>query len=79
QYLQLLGLHCHIGSQIFETDGFSLAAGKLMKKISDWKEEHQFECTVLNLGGGFGIRYTNEDQPLEPQVYVEEMIKTVQE
>lgn len=79
QYLQLLGLHCHIGSQIFETDGFSLAAGKLMKKISDWKEQHQFECTVLNLGGGFGIRYTNEDQPLEPQVYVEEMIKTVQE
>ncbi|KGR79601.1 diaminopimelate decarboxylase [Ureibacillus manganicus] len=78
-YLQLLGLHCHIGSQIFETDGFSLAAGKLMKKISDWKEQFQFECTVLNLGGGFGIRYTEEDHPLEPKVYVEEMIKTVQE
>src|SRR5690606_16175708 len=68
-YLQLLGLHCHIGSQIFETGGFSLAAGKLMKKISDWKEQHQFECTVLNLGGGFGIRYTDEDHPLEPKVY----------
>nr|WP_106784591.1 diaminopimelate decarboxylase [Lysinibacillus timonensis] len=79
EYLQLLGLHCHIGSQIFETDGFSLAAGKLMNKISEWKTQFQFECSVLNLGGGFGIRYTDEDQPLEPQVYVEEMIKTVQE
>lgn len=77
-YLKLLGLHCHIGSQIFETDGFSLAAGKLMEKIDEWNEKYHFDCTVLNLGGGFGIRYTEEDQPLEPQIYVEEMIKTVQ-
>ncbi|SOB94168.1 diaminopimelate decarboxylase [Ureibacillus xyleni] len=78
EYLQLLGLHCHIGSQIFETDGFSLAAEKLMQKIGEWNEKFNFQCTVLNLGGGFGIRYTEEDRPLEPQVYVEEMIKTVQ-
>lgn len=78
QYIQLLGLHCHIGSQIFETDGFSLAAGKLMKKIGEWKEQHNFECSVLNLGGGFGIRYTENDKPLAPHIYVEEMIKTVQ-
>lgn len=77
-YIKLLGLHCHIGSQIFETDGFSLAAEKLIEKISEWKQNFGFECTVLNLGGGFGIRYTDEDKPLEPQVYVEEMIKTVQ-
>ena len=76
-YLNLLGLHCHIGSQIFETDGFSLAAGKVMAKMGVWKAEHGFEATVLNLGGGFGIRYTEEDAPLEPHVYVEEMIKSV--
>ncbi|MFL0504370.1 diaminopimelate decarboxylase [Ureibacillus sp. 179-F W5.1 NHS] len=79
EYLELLGLHCHIGSQIFETDGFGLAAEKLMKKQGEWKEQYQFESTVLNLGGGFGIRYTEEDTPLEPHVYVEGMIKTVQE
>lgn len=79
EYLTLLGLHCHIGSQIFETDGFSLAAGKLIEKISEWKEQYDYQCEVLNLGGGFGIRYTEEDQPLEPHVYVEEMIKTVKE
>lgn len=77
-YIKLLGLHCHIGSQIFETDGFSLASGKLMEKIGDWNKKYAFECKVLNLGGGFGIRYTEEDKPLEPQEYVEEMIKTVQ-
>lgn len=76
-YLKLLGLHCHIGSQIFETDGFALAAGKVMAKMGAWKAEHGFEATVLNLGGGFGIRYTEEDAPLEPHVYVEEMIKSV--
>lgn len=79
EFLNLLGLHCHIGSQIFETDGFSLAAGKLMEKINEWHKKDAFECKVLNLGGGFGIRYTEEDEPLEPHQYVEEMIKTVQE
>ena len=78
EYLQLLGLHAHIGSQIFETDGFSLAAKKLMEKIGSWHKQYDFVPTVLNLGGGFGIRYTEEDTPLEPQVYVEEMIKVVQ-
>lgn len=77
EYLQLLGLHAHIGSQIFETDGFSLAAGKLMEKIGAWHKEFGFVPTVLNLGGGFGIRYTAEDTPLAPQVYVEEMINVV--
>lgn len=78
EYLQLLGLHAHIGSQIFETDGFSLAAKKLMDKIGSWHKQYGFVPAVLNLGGGFGIRYTEEDTPLEPQVYVEEMIKVVQ-
>lgn len=78
-YLNVLGMHCHIGSQIFETDGFSLAADKLMGKMAEWKANYQFEAEVLNLGGGFGIRYTEEDKPLEPHVYVEETIRTVKE
>ncbi|MGN7476538.1 diaminopimelate decarboxylase [Solibacillus silvestris] len=78
EYIELLGLHCHIGSQIFETEGFSLAAGKVMQKMGAWKEQHGFETQVLNLGGGFGIRYTEEDRPLEPHEYVADMIRTVQ-
>jgi len=78
EFINLLGLHRHIGSQIFETEGFSLAAGKVMQKMGAWKEQHGFEATVLNLGGGFGIRYTEEDKPLEPHEYVADMIKAAQ-
>lgn len=78
-YIQLLGLHCHIGSQIFETIGFKVAAEKLIKKMIEWYNNYGFLCTVLNLGGGFGIKYTEEDSPLEPSVYVSEMIKVVKD
>lgn len=77
KYIELLGLHCHIGSQIFETTGFLLAARKILDKMSDWKNKYSFNPQVLNLGGGFGIRYTEEDEPLEPKEYVAEMIKEV--
>ena len=77
-YIQLLGMHCHIGSQIFDTVAFSLAAKKLIGKMLEWKEQYDFVCPVLNLGGGFGIRYTEEDKPLQPAIYVEDMIKSIQ-
>lgn len=76
-FIQLLGLHCHIGSQIFETIGFKVAAEKLITKMIEWHNDYDFQCTVLNLGGGFGIKYTDEDTPLEPSVYVKEMIIVV--
>lgn len=72
-YITVLGLHCHIGSQIFETEAFRFAAEALMVKMIEWREKFKFVCTVLNLGGGFGIRYTVEDTPLHPSAYVEEM------
>jgi len=77
KYLNVLGLHCHIGSQIFETTGFILAAKKILEKMANWHEKFHFTPSVLNLGGGFGIRYTDEDAPLEPSLYVEEMINEV--
>lgn len=77
RYLNVLGLHCHIGSQIFDTAAFRLAASKLMEKMTEWQKKSGYPCKVLNLGGGFGIRYTEEDQPLEPSEYVKEMIETV--
>lgn len=76
-YVNVLGMHCHIGSQIFETDAFRFAAEALMVKMISWRDEHDFICPVLNLGGGFGIRYTAEDTPLEPSAYVEEMANIV--
>ena len=79
EFLELLGLHCHIGSQIFETVGFKLAAEKLIKKMIEWEDEFGYACKVLNLGGGFGIKYTEQDTPLEPSTYVKEMVIAVKQ
>jgi diaminopimelate decarboxylase len=73
----VLGLHCHIGSQIFETTGFLLAAKKIVEKLDSWKKQFSFEAKVLNLGGGFGIRYTKEDEPIQPYQYVNSIIEEV--
>ncbi|MEE6131116.1 MULTISPECIES: diaminopimelate decarboxylase [Bacillaceae] len=75
--LNLLGIHCHIGSQIFETTGFVMATQKLFSKMKEWKETIGYVPEVLNLGGGFGIRYTEEDQPIPVSEYVEVIIEEV--
>jgi diaminopimelate decarboxylase len=75
--LELLGIHCHIGSQIFETTGFIMATQKLFAKMKEWKQRIEFVPQVLNLGGGFGIRYTEEDQPIPVSQDVEVIIEEV--
>lgn len=75
--LDLLGIHCHIGSQIFETTGFILAARKIFGKLNEWHKDKGHSVKVLNLGGGFGIRYTEEDDPIPASQYVEEIIAEV--
>ncbi|MED2972693.1 diaminopimelate decarboxylase [Fictibacillus sp. B-59209] len=75
--LNLLGVHFHIGSQIFETTGFVLAIQKLYEYLGKWDKEFSFFPEVLNLGGGFGIRYTEEDEPLEPKEYIDAMIQEI--
>ncbi|KAA0562808.1 diaminopimelate decarboxylase [Bacillus sp. CH30_1T] len=77
--VELLGLHCHIGSQIFETTGFILAAKKIIEKVAQWKSQYDYDPRVINLGGGFGIRYTKDDDPIPPAQYVEEMITAVKQ
>lgn len=79
EHIQLLGVHCHIGSQIFDTAGFVLAAEKIFKKLDEWRESYSYVSKVLNLGGGFGIRYTEDDEPLHATKYVEKIIEAVKE
>ena len=59
--IKLRGLHCHIGSQIFDVDPFCLAAKIMLEFIRDIKAETGFEAEELNLGGGFGIKYLRSD------------------
>lgn len=61
--LELTELHCHIGSQIFDIDPFVTAAEIMMDFISDIMEKTAHEIKELNLGGGFGIKYAEEDTP----------------
>ena len=64
--LQLLGLHSHIGSQIFDTSGFEVATRRVLALHARIRDELGTELPELNLGGGFGIAYTTQDDPAEP-------------
>jgi len=63
--LRLLGLHSHIGSQIFDTSGFEVAARRVLALYARGLEAG-FTLGELDLGGGFGIAYTTQDDPAEP-------------
>ncbi|MGP4041388.1 diaminopimelate decarboxylase [Gracilibacillus sp. D59] len=77
--IHVKGLHCHIGSQIFETDGFTMAIERLFQTLKDWADRYNFESEVLNVGGGFGIRYTDNDEPLPLSTYVKATIDKISE
>ncbi len=77
--IELAGLHCHIGSQIFDIDPFVKAAEVMLGLISQIKDELGYEVKELNLGGGFGIRYTEEDSPVEYDRYMETVSAKVKE
>lgn len=75
--MHMLGLHAHIGSQIFELNGFEMAAAKLIEIAVSWREKHDYTAQVINVGGGFGIKYVAEDHPLKPEEFVKAIIKTI--
>ena len=78
--LNLKGYHCHIGSQIFEKQSFVLAAQKAMDFMAKIKADLGFEADTLNIGGGFGIWYTDEDAKISVEgyaAYLEALIAAV--
>ncbi|MBU5308879.1 diaminopimelate decarboxylase [Ligilactobacillus saerimneri] len=77
-HLDVIGVHCHIGSQIFDVQGFIGAAKKMALLLRDWNQEFGFDAQVLNLGGGFGIKYTGEDDPLPAEEFVKTIIEVVE-
>ncbi|MFE5119023.1 diaminopimelate decarboxylase [Streptomyces sp. NPDC056669] len=64
--LELIGIHSHIGSQIFDTSGFEVAAHRVVGLLKEIRDEHGVELPEIDLGGGLGIAYTSEDDPREP-------------
>jgi diaminopimelate decarboxylase len=73
RHLRLVGLHAHIGSQIFELEPY-VAAIEALAELADGG----WECRVLNVGGGLGIAYTSADQPPSIDSYVEVKVGGVQ-
>ncbi|WP_432939514.1 diaminopimelate decarboxylase [Kribbella sp. CA-253562] len=76
--LELLGLHSHIGSQIFDTSGFELAAKRLIALHARVSDELGVDMPELDLGGGFGIAYTTQDDPADPAQLATEMTKIIE-
>ena len=75
--VKLTELHCHIGSQIFDIDPFVAAAEIMIDFIAKIKNELGVVITELNLGGGFGIKYTERDEPVPYEKYMEKVSVTV--
>ena len=77
--MNLIGIHAHIGSQIFGVAGFEALAKKMVEISADWQREFNYTPQILNLGGGFGISYTDEDEPIGANVFIEKIITTIKE
>jgi diaminopimelate decarboxylase len=78
-HVEVVGIHSHIGSQIFGTDPFIANAEVTIDLLARWRDEHGVVLGELNLGGGMGIRYTHEDHPVEVARYGRAVLETVAE
>ncbi|MBE7037625.1 MAG: diaminopimelate decarboxylase [Ruminococcaceae bacterium] len=77
--IMVVGIHCHIGSQIFELEPFCEAARIMIKFMTKVKNELGVNIKRLNLGGGFGIKYVKEDTPVVYPKYIEAVSKVLKE
>lgn len=75
QNVKLCGFHCHVGSQIFESQPFTDASELMLEFIADVRDALGYTAEILNLGGGLGVRYTEAD----PEIDYGEKIKEVAE
>ncbi len=73
--IELCGFHCHVGSQVFESDPFVDALGIMLRFAAEVRETLGYTAEIINLGGGFGVRYTESD----PEIDYAEKIREVGE
>ena len=77
--LRLMGYHCHVGSQVFDEDGsvYHDAAKIMLTFAADMKKRHGFEASMLDLGGGYGVRYTETDPAVDIAANIEKLAEAV--
>ncbi len=77
--IDVVGIHCHIGSQIFDVEPFIETAKLMMNFIVDLKNKLNLQIHELNLGGGFGIKYTEDQKPVPYPQYLKSVSEVVKE
>ena len=77
--LELIGLHSHIGSQIFKSEGFAAAAQKLITLLARYRDTYGKELPELDLGGGYGIAYLPGEVTLNPLMIMNELAQIVKD
>lgn len=73
--IELCGFHCHIGSQIFESEPFATASELMLSFIAEVQNDFGFKTEILNLGGGFGVRYLESHPEINYTEKIEEISK----
>ena len=75
--LELVGIHAHIGSQVFGVDAFVANAETMVDLLARWRDEHGVELPEVDLGGGMGIAYSDGDDPVEVATLADAMLAAV--
>lgn len=74
EWIDLLGYHFHIGSQLMEMSGYEVAIERVVKLYQAVADAYQVNLPVINTGGGLGIRYTGADEPISIEGYVDAIV-----
>ncbi|WP_342319545.1 diaminopimelate decarboxylase [Corynebacterium mayonis] len=78
-HLRLTGLHCHVGSQVFDAEGFKLAAERVLQLYRQIHEERSVALDYLDLGGGYGIAYLPQEEPLDVTAVAQDLLRAVRQ
>ena len=76
-HVELMGFHCHVGSQVFAEDVFERAAVIMLEFIADMEKKYGYTAKELDLGGGYGVRYVDTDPYLDVDTKVSEVAAAV--
>ena len=79
KHIKLSGYHCHIGSQVFDSDTFLRAAAIMLNFANQMREKYGLVIDELDLGGGYGVRYTESDPEIDIAANIQEVGKAVKE
>lgn len=77
EHINLVGFHCHLGSQIFDEDMFERGAEVMLRFIASVRDKYGYTAAQLDLGGGYGVRYTEDDPELDIATKIREVADRV--